>query len=64
LKNLLLINRHMMILLLSDTCADSIHDKRLADAYLLGPPLCCATTVHGDRHIAGHSIHHTAQYGL
>jgi hypothetical protein len=54
----------MMILLLSDTCADSIHDKRLADAYLLGPPLCCATTVHGDRHIAGHSIHHTAQYGL
>jgi hypothetical protein len=37
LKNLLLINRPMMILLLSDTCAD-IHDKRLADAYLLRPP--------------------------
>jgi hypothetical protein len=38
LKNLLLINRYMMILLLSDTCAGSIHDKRLADAYLYPLP--------------------------
>ena len=41
MKNLLLINRYMMILLLSHTCAGSIHDKRLADAYnrtrLTGP---------------------------
>ena len=38
MKNLLLINRYLTILLLSDTYAGSIHDKRLADAHLYPLP--------------------------
>lgn len=38
MKNLLLINRYLTILLLLDTYAGSIHDKRLADAHLYPLP--------------------------
>jgi hypothetical protein len=32
-KNLLLIDRHLTILFLSDTTAGSVHDKRMADSH-------------------------------